>query len=228
MLFLKKLACTSLKIDHNKIETSPHVKDLGAFLDSNLKMEHHVNKICSSAYYHIRNIAKIRTHLDQDTLKTLIHALVTSRIDFHNALLINIPDKLLSKLQKVQNASVRLLCKVNKQDHITPYLKALHWLPVVYRVNYKILLLTYKALHGMAPQYIQELLTPYSTTRTLRSTSKEYLAIPKTRLKQTNRAFSCAAPVLWNSLPEEIQQLPTLHAFKKQLKTHLFKMAFDC
>ncbi len=75
----------------------------------------------------------------------------------------------LNKLQVVQNSAARILTRTRMRDHITPVLESLHWLPVSFRVDFKILMLTYKALHGLAPQYLSELLIPYTPTRDLRS-----------------------------------------------------------
>ena len=92
----------------------------------------------------------------------VLHAFVTSKIDYCNGLLYGLPDCAITKFQRVQNAAARLqlgcLCHIKTYDHITPILINLHWLPVRYRVNFKILLLTFKALYGMAPSYIIDLI----------------------------------------------------------------------
>ena len=118
---------------------------------------------------------------------------------------------------------------VRKQDHITPTLKALHWLPVEKRIIFKILLMTYKTLNGLAPSYLTTIITPYHPTRKLRSSSRSTLQVP--RVKTSNygdRAFSSAAPKLWNSLPDHIKSKHTLTSFKSSLKTFLFKLAYSC
>lgn len=107
-------------------------------------------------------------------------------------------------------------------------LKQLHWLPVNQRINYKILLLTYKALNGQAPSYITELLEPYAPTRNLRSSSKNLLKIPPVKLvSYGHRCFSFAAPSLWNSLPDIIRQSSSLPSFKTYTKTNLFKKCYN-
>ena len=115
-----------------------------------------------------------------------------------------------------------------KFDHITPVLIQLHWLPVHFRILFKVLLLVYKALNGMAPLYITELLSYRTCSRTLRSTDQKLLAVPKSRLKTYgDRAFSVAAPKLWNELPLDLRSLVTINLFKKHLKTDLFKKAYN-
>ena len=104
----------------------------------------------------------------------------------------------------------------------------LHWLPVSQRINYKILLLTYKALNGQAPSYITELLEPYVPTRNLRSSSKSLLKVPSAKLvSYGHRCFSFVAPRLWNSLPTNITESCSLLDFKTCIKTYLFNKSYN-
>ena len=149
------------------------------------------------AFYHLRNIARIRNCLSQDNAETLVHAFVSSKLDFCNALLYGLPKSVIDKLQYVQNCAARLVTRTWSSEHITPFLRRLHWLPVKQRITYKILLLTYKALNGMAPRYIADLLQPHTPTRQLRSFSKNLLVIPKSNLKFYRDIFSsCCAQAL--------------------------------
>ena len=135
----------------------------------------------------------------------------------------------MSKLQIVQNAAARIIAKTNRRQHITPVLCKLHWLPVQYRVTFKILLFTYKALNDIAPGYLKELLHVYVPGRSnLRSSSKFLLTVPRSRLVSCgDKSFSVAAPSLWNSLPLHIRLAQSVDSFKKLLKTYLFQMAFE-
>ena len=117
-----------------------------------------------------------------------------------------------------------------KYEHITPLLKELHWLPVEQRIVFKILLLTFKALHNLSPSYIRDLLQTYNPVRSLRSSAMNMLVIPRSRLKfygDRASAFSFCAPKLWNNLSEHIKCSPNLRTFKSSLKTHLFKHYFN-
>ena len=114
----------------------------------------------------------------------VLHAFVTCRIDYCNGLLSGLPDCEIAKLQRVQNAAARLLISCEKYDHITPVLINLHWLPVRYRINFKILLLTFKALYGMAPSYIIELIHTKTKMRyLLRSKEGVLLKHPSGKMK---------------------------------------------
>ena len=138
-------------------------------LVSCLILNDHVNKICQNINYQLYCIGKIRKYLDKPTAEKMINSAVTSRLDYCNSLLYGINGYLMSQLQRCQNNAVPTVSLRRKYDHITPVLKDLHWLPVEYRINYKILLLAYKAQHGMAPPYLSSLLSPYKPGRYLRS-----------------------------------------------------------
>ena len=175
----------------------------------------------------IYNLRRIRKYFDQDSMKTIMHACVTSKLDYCNSLLYGLPDSQISKLQRVQNTCARLICSLPKFSRITPLLKELHWLPIRQRITFKILMIVFKALNGQTPSYVTELLHIKSQThgRNLRSTQDTFmLQIPpyKTKVTLGDRSFLCAAPRLWNKLPLEIRKAPSLDNFKSKLKTHLF------
>ena len=116
----------------------------------------------------------------------------------------------------------------HKYEHITPVLRRLHWLPVEQRIQYKILLLTFKALNGSSPSYIRDLVKQYSPPRSLRTKELHLLTRGTFRLiTYGKRAFSTAAPELWNSIPLDIRQCQDIISFKQKLKTFLFKKGFQ-
>ncbi len=149
--------------------TSSTVKNLGVILDSNLSFEKHISNVTKTGFFHLRNIAKLRNMLPVSDAEKLVHAFMTSRLDYCNALLGGCPASSINKLQVVQNAAARVLTRSRKYDHITPILQSLHWLSIKFRISYKILLLAYKALNGLAPAYLTSLLSRYNPSRSLRS-----------------------------------------------------------
>ncbi|CAB4028470.1 Hypothetical predicted protein, partial [Paramuricea clavata] len=157
-------------------------------------MTTHVNNVSKSAFFALRNVGKIRRYINQNDCEKLVHAFITSKLDSCNSILFELPAVEIDKLQRVQNAAARLVVGGKKYDHVTPILKQLHWLPIRARIDFKILLITYKAL--------KELLDIYRPKRTLRSTSQNLLVVSKSKTKTYGeRTFQVSAPKLWNSLP---------------------------
>ncbi len=168
----------------------------------------------------------MRNMLSVSDAEKLVHAFMTSRLDYCNALLSGCPASSINKLQIVQNAAARVLTRSRKYDHITPILQSLHWLPIKFRISYKILLLAYKALNDLAPAYLTSLLSCYNPTRSLRSQNSGLLVVPRiAKSTKGGRTFSYLAPKLWNSLPDNVRGSDTLSLFKSRLKTHLFSQA---
>ncbi len=121
--------------------------NLGVILDSNLAFENHISHVRKTAFFHLRHIAKLQNMLSVSDAEKLVHAFMTSRLDNCNALLGACPASSIDKLQIVQNAAARVLTRSRKYDHITQIFQSLHWLPIKFRISYKILLLAYKALN---------------------------------------------------------------------------------
>ena len=216
-----------LRVGNTHITPVHVVRNLGVMLDYHLKMHDQVTALCRSAYAGIRKVSKIRHFLDEDSTKRLVQANVMSKLDYNNCLLYGLPQNLIDCLQRTQNTAARLVKRVKKHDHITPVLYDLHWLPIKQRVEYKLLLLCYKSLNGLAPQYLVDFLELYKPSRSLRSSGSHNLVVPKTSTKTYgDRAFVNAAPVLWNSLPLELKHAGSVDIFKNHLKTWLFNQAY--
>ena len=216
----------TVTIGESSIAQTHKARNLGVMMDVRATMEDHVNVMCRAAYAQLRAIKRLQPYLDQQSLETVVHAFVSSRLDFCNSLLAGINQRLLDKLQRVQNAAARIVSRTPKCDHITPVLKSLHWLPVTMRIQYKILVTVYKCLNDLAPKYLQNLLKVVVNPRALRSSHVLNLEIPRTNLNCANQAFSVIGPKLWNSLPNDIRMCKNLNTFKSLLKTHLFKKYF--
>ena len=161
------------------------------------------------------------------SVEILVHGFVSSKLDYCNSLLYNIPKYVLNKLQFEQNTAARLITCSRKYDHITPILIDLHWLPIAERIKFKIFLLTFKALHEQSPIYVKDLVTRYFPTRSLRSSSALRLNRLNYNLESYgSRRFAVSVPELWNKLPIDIKSCDTIYTFKSKLKTYLFKIAF--
>ena len=223
---LSKVPETHVTIGCEDITGSSTVRNLGVSMDKEMAMTQHINNVCKSS--HLRNIQRIRPYLTIPATEAIVHDSITSRLDYCNSLLHGTTKTDISKLQRVQNSAARLITGGRKYDHVTPMLKHLHWLPVHLRIEFKVLLLVYKALHGMAPDYLSNMLSPARSVRNLRSRNQCLLAVPRTNLVSAgDRAFSVAGPKLWNKLPMHIKQSSNVCVFKRKLKTHLFNQFYN-
>ncbi len=219
--WIDKLKFSEIMVGKVRIKAAEKAKNLGVVFDKSMGMKTQVSNMCRIGFHNLRNLSSIRNILDNDTAKTAAHAFVTSGLDYCNSILYGLPECQIKRLQLVHNAAARVVVKKRKFDHISEDLKNLHWLPVKSRIDFKLLLLTWKALHDQAPVYLKELLKYKEDKHDSRV--KNALLIPKTRLVTCgDRAFSTAAPTLWNSLPNELRQINKLSLFKRKLKTYLF------
>ena len=122
------------------------VRSLGVIIDSQLTMSSHITiSLCRSGYYQLRQLRVIIQSLTPDATKTLVHAFISSRLDYCNSTVVWRADQQLKRLQSVQNAAARLVTGTRRSDHITPVLKVLHWLPVRQRIQNKMAMLIHNA-----------------------------------------------------------------------------------
>ena len=166
-----------------RVLASPKASNIGVLFDESLSMVPRVIAICKSAFYHLRKISLIRKYLTFDAAQLLFHALVTSKLDYCNSLLYDLPKRVIKQLQRVQNAAARVVTVSPKFCHITPVLANLHWLPIELRIEFKVLTVAYKTLQGLPPTYIKDLLQSYHPPRDLRSSKKNLLVVPGFNIK---------------------------------------------
>ena len=225
---LAKVNINCIRVGSTDVCPVTVARNLGSWFDEQLTMATHISKLCSVAFYHLHNIKRIRKYLSRESTEMLVHAFITSRVDYNycNSLLYGLPYQL-NKLQRVLNASARLVCNAPRFCHISPLLRGLHWLPVKAWIEFKILLITFKEIHGLTPKYLRDLLTFKSSLYNRRSSNSILLSMPVARSKTLgDRAFMVAAPRLWNSLPKELRVITNVNSFKAHIKTYLFKTLY--
>src|SRR5208282_3406823 len=229
---LEKLQVRSLVLDGATIEISESAKNLGVTLDSELTMQSHANNVARSCFYQLKQLRSVRRTLTRDATLTLVHAFVTSRVDYCNSVFVGSTVSFTKRLQSILNAAARLITFKKRNDHITPVLRdELHWLPVRQRITYKIALMVYRCLHGSAPAYMSLSCIPVASLagrKGLCSASHGDLYTPPTRtVRFGQRSFRSSGPTIWNSLPVDIHDSSlTLGQFKNRLKAHLFRFAY--
>ncbi len=209
------------------IQPSVSVRNLGAMFDNTMSMVPQVGSVTRGIYHQLHRIKSIRCHLDETTCAKILNALVTSRLDFNNGLLIALPPKTVARLQVAQNSAARLLTGATKREHITPYLEKLHWLPVHQRIKHKSLTLVHKAINSDdCPQYLKDLISLYSQSRPLRSNNDRCrLQVNRTNIAYGQRSLSSTGSTWWNDLPITLRT-SRISSFKRNLKTHLFREHF--
>ena len=155
--------------------------------------------------------------------------MVMCRLDYCNSLFVNLPQKEIEKLQKVQNAAARLISLTSNRESVKLVLNKLHWLPIAYRIQFKIAVIVHRCVNGTAPHYLRSMLTPYVPKRHLRSSNCTAVTFVVPRVNQNTvgkRAFSVAGPQVWNAIPDSIREIKSNDIFRAKLKTHFFECAF--
>ena len=207
------------------------IRNLGVMIDAHLSVRDHVNSVVRSCFYQLRQLRHIRHSLTTEAVRTLVHALIATRIDYCNAILYGVSATVLRRLQAVLNAAARLISGVRRNDHITPVMRELHWLPVNHRISYKVAMMTFDCLRGQCPAYLKDVCKPVcsmAACNRLRSAARGDLIVPRTRTVRFGpRSFYVAAPVVWNSLPSNLKSpVISREVFRKHLKTWFFSLAY--
>ena len=184
-----------------------------------------INKTCQSGLYHLHNIGRIKRYLSfEDRVDC------SGNCDIENRPLYGVAATNLSKLQRVQNAAVRLVCSLPRHEHVTSSFIRLHWLPIKFRINFKIAMLCFKCIHGHAPNYLKSRVAIKKTsTYNLRSSTSIQLEDHSRRSKKLlgDGAFSYASAKIWDILPQSLKSQQNFNTFKTLLKTHYFREAFN-
>ena len=218
----------------NNLVPAVTVKNLGVKFDSCLNMSKQVSEVIKGCYYHIRDLRRIRRHLTKSVAITLSNALVGSKIDYCNSLFYGVTAQQMQRLQRIQNTLCRIVTRTHRFSSITGPLSSLHWLPVRYRIQFKINLLTYKVYKTDYPVYLKDCVQPYSSAYNTRRSepAQHMLNVPYYDYKQhksfthLSNSFFYSAPRLWNSLPDTCRCAPSLSAFRSRLKAYLWTKAF--
>ena len=196
------------------------VKNLGVTLDGFLTFDTHISLLKRNCFYLIRNVVKKRFLFSTDQMKLIVNSIIACKLDYCNALYSGINENLIDQLQMIQNAAAKAIVGLYKHDHLGNTLKDLHWLPVHYRIHFKLLLLVFKCLNGMGPEYLTSMFKFADFNHSI------YLVEPRVLSNYGERSFQKVGPKIWNNLPLEIKSCASVESFKSALKTYLFKLAF--
>jgi hypothetical protein len=219
----------SIQVGGREVSRGDSLKLLGVMLDQSLTFKKHIADKARKAASAVFRIRKLRPYLSKERCLQLTNALVLSHMDYSNALFVNLPVSTLKPLQRIQNFAAKTVTKASRYSSATLALKECHMLPIKHRILFKLGLLVFRALNGLAPRYLSELLSEHQARYRTRLSSQNCirLCVPLTKKRTfADRSFSVAGPKFWNSLPMEIRQCSTPDHFKKSLKTYLFLNAF--
>ncbi len=218
----------SIQLGSSTITPSRTARNLGVVIDDQLSFTDHIATTARSCRFALYNIRKIRPFLAEQAAQLLVQALVLSRLDYCNALLVGLPACTIKPLQLIQNAAARVVFNEPKKAHVTPLFIRLHWLPIVTRFKFKVLMFAYKTTTGAAPIHLNLLVQTYAPSRSLRSASERRLVVPSQRgTKSLLRTFSWTVPSWWNDPPISIRTAESLAIFKKTSKDTSFSSAPD-
>ncbi len=204
--------------DGDMLPVSHSAKVLGVTLDSYLCFNEHISNTVSSVNFALRNIRLVRKCISTEAAETLIHSLITNKLDQCNILLMGISDYNVSKLQKLQNNALRTVLNLPSRSHnISSQLRDKHWLPIRSRIIFKFLVTVFKCLNNMAPQQLVNKLCLECPMNMILSSNNFR---PKSSFGR--RCFTYLAPRYWNALPRAIRVAESISEFKSELKFYLF------
>jgi len=215
-----------LNVAGSTVQFSDALKLLGVTLDATLSFDKHVSNVVRACNFHIRALRHIRPLLTLEAAKTVAVSIVGSRLDYCNSLLYGTTERNFDRLQRVQNILARAVLQASWSASAHGLLQELHWLPVRQRVRFKVAAVTFKAKYCGLPAYLGDDLRDYQPARTLRSSTAPQLQRPQSVTAFASRAFTIAAPIVWNSLSANTRSADSLTCFKRRLKSELFATAY--
>ena len=225
-LHLLALQSVTIDIDNQTFvsNNTSVVKTLGVHLDPNLSMGSMISNCVSVCYFNLKNLQTIRNSLDQNTKIFLVKTLILNRLDYCNILLANATATNIQRLQRVLNACVRFIFNLRKSDHVTNYAKQCHFLPVKYRIRFKSCVTVFKMANECAPEYLSPFVQYNLPARDNLRSNNDVLIF---KLPRCEKSIKYKMISDWNTLPAHLRYITSLEDFKANLKTHLFRIAYD-
>ena len=194
---------------------------MGVTLDNHLTFDSHITKVVSSCMSKLCQINRVKSSFDHKTLLLIISSLVMSKLLYGSSEWANTSGKNIEKLQKVQNFAGRIVCNIQKYDHVSPAMRQLNWLPIKQQLVYKDTVMAYKCLNKLAPPYLCDKFVKRSELYSRQTRNNNQLDIPLFRTASGQRTFYYRAVKIWNSLENELREIQSIRLFKRKLKTYL-------
>ena len=221
----------SVKLADVIITPTDSAKNLGFKFDDQLSLNLQISAVIQKCNMNLRNYYRIGSKLTHSLKVQLVHGGVLFLIDYCNAVYGGLSEEDLQRLQKVQNSAVRFIfgLKLSDRQHIMPYLKQLHFLPVKHRIQYKLCVMVFKCINNMAPTYLTELINMRETKQQAVRLDDDFYVLkrpPAPNFRQTEAAFCLSGPAAWNALPYNIRCQANFQKFKGTLKQYYFNEVF--
>jgi len=194
---LVKLTITQLQLINSVVEFDSMATNLGVVLDSQLSMSQQVTAVCHSYFYQLRQLKSVKSSLTREALHSLIQSFLHFRLDYCNSVLAGVAKVYFQKLQSVQNTAAHMVSGVCRSEHIIPVLEDRHWLPVSQRAVFKMALMVWKCVHGVAPAYLSDLCIPataISGRQHLRSAVTGTLLVACAQTATAQQSFAVNGP----------------------------------
>jgi hypothetical protein len=218
---VSRVSVTDIHIGNICIPLSKKVRDLGVIIDDSMTFCQHITNISSSAFAYLRVIGRLRQSLSKKDCLMLVQSLVISRILYCSTIFNGISQKQMQRLQRIQNASLRLVELKSRSDSIADSFLTHKWLKVPKLIVYRSSVFTFSILKSQRPSYLYNLLRPYRQSRELRSINGNLLDTPRCLTRMGERSFSLFAPSVWNSIPRQVKEIISTDGFKAHLLNHL-------
>ena len=224
---------TSLDLGDLDITPVEKAKNLGFLFDHQMNLDAQVNAVSQICFLNQRNLSRIGSKLSHELKVQMVHSNILCFLDYCNCAYFGLTETNLQKLQKIQNNAVRFIYGLygkKRREPVSPYLKKLHFLPVRWRIKFKIALLVFKCINNLAPDYLKNLIKLRDIRRRSSRLDDDFFLLkmpPKLNFSRSEAAFSISGPMIWNSLPFEVRSLSNIDAFKTALKTLYFDKAFN-
>jgi hypothetical protein len=220
---LRKLDIKEVTVNDECFQLKTVVRNLGVFLDSQLKFSKHIDYICRSAYANLRMLQSLRHSLTNSQFCILAHALVLSRIESTPAVLYGVDECELKKLQRVIKATFRSSFRFRRRDSINEEMKKRGWLSIKQRIIMRILLILHTVISFGKPAYLRQLITFSSGDHSLRSQSRGDLVAHGAKTKKGCRSFIVAASKIWRSVDVVTRRIVNRNAFRSAVKKWLME-----
>ena len=207
------------------LDPKESIKSLGVYINGKIKFDDFVSNKVRVCNLHLRNLYSVRHCLDYSTKVILVTNLILSKIDYCNILLLGATKKTLNPLKLMINKAIRFIFNLKYKEHITPYYKKLHFLPIRQRIKFKACLTAFKIYHGIAPRYLQEEFNLHSQQFSMQlrpGTGRDSLMFALNPDDKNNARLTTKIQKEWNTLSLATRTCTTLPQFKTRLKTELY------